>query len=124
MLMTRLAGAGGPAFENAPARDHPVDREGEELRYRSEFGDELYGIPSGIEWTPSLGVLKLNPDPGWLENEATRIEAAAKPAIWVLMSDVVGGESHLLRELERRGARRTHLLDRRDATLVRLVFGD
>jgi 4-amino-4-deoxy-L-arabinose transferase-like glycosyltransferase len=121
-LMARVADPGGPAFENAPARDHPVYREGYELRYQSPAGEELYGISSGIEWTPSLGVLKLNTDVGWVENEADRIESEARPAIWVLMANVVGAEPNLLRELDRRGGLRTHVFNRRDAILMRFVF--
>jgi hypothetical protein len=117
----RLAAAGGPAFENAPSRGEVRAGEGTGLEYASAGGPELYGLPTGIEWTPSLGPLKREPDAGWADTEATRIVAAGTRAMWVLMSHLVGGETALLRALERRGACATYVQALDNAVLLRYV---
>jgi hypothetical protein len=121
-FLERIAGSGGPSFENATGRGHPVAGEGEGLVYESKAGKEIYGVFTGIEWTPLRGVRKRDPDPGWACNEADRIRAAASPAIWVLMSHLVGSENELLQELERRGGRRTYARTRNYGLLLRFEF--
>ena len=74
-VVARLAGSGGPAFENAPSRGLVGPGQGVGLAHRSAAGLELYGLPTGIEWTPSLGPLKRTADPGWAETEADRVTA-------------------------------------------------
>ena len=121
-FVARVAGARGAAFENAPSRDRVNPDEGDALEYRSAAGLELYGLATGIEWTPSLGPLKRNPDPGWTETEARRITSLPGGTAWGLMSHMVGGELELLRELERRGACATYVRELDNALLVRYVL--
>jgi hypothetical protein len=117
-FVARVARASGAAFENAPSRDLSRD-EGAGLVYRAPTGIELYGLATGIEWTPSLGPLKRSPDEGWASHEAGRIAAAGAPTVWILMSRFVGAERELFRELERRGACATYVRHLDNAVLVR-----
>ena len=121
-FLARIAGAGGAAFENAPSRKLVGQGEGDGLEYRTASGLELYGLATGIEWTPSLGPLKRSPDAGWIEGEARRIESLDARAAWVLMSRTVGTEGELRQELERRGADATYAKELDNATLVRYLL--
>ncbi|CAK0743875.1 mannosyltransferase [Gammaproteobacteria bacterium] len=82
----KIASAKGPAYENR------VSRKGSVLPTESEaftrtVGDhlELIGTPTGMEWRPIGGFVRSTPDPGWLENEITRLQKAG-PRVW-LFSD-------------------------------------
>jgi hypothetical protein len=118
-FVARVASAGGAAFENAPSRGRLRRDEGAGLAYRDSTGVELYGLATGIEWTPSLGPLKHTPDEGWARHEAGRLEAAGAPAAWIVMSHFVGAERELYRELEQRGACATYVRRLDNAVLVR-----
>jgi hypothetical protein len=121
-FLARIASAGGPAFENAPSRSHVEQRPGAGLDYRSATGVELYGRPTGIEWTPNLGPLTHEPDPGWAESEAERVTRIEAP-VWVLMSRMLGSERALLSELGGRGACATYVRELDNATLIRYMPG-
>jgi Dolichyl-phosphate-mannose-protein mannosyltransferase len=121
-VVSRLAGSGGAAFENAPSRGRIRPEQGAGLAQRTAAGPELYGIATGIEWTPSLGPLKRTTDAGWTETEADRVTALESGMVWILMSHMVGSEAELLRELERRGACATFLRRLDNATLVRYAL--
>ncbi|HEY9506285.1 MAG TPA: glycosyltransferase family 39 protein [Gemmatimonadales bacterium] len=119
-FLARAASAGGGAFENAPSRS-PVDRRaGSDLEYRTAAGAEIYGLPTGIEWTPNLGPFTGEPDAGWAEREADRITSTGLPA-WVLMSRFRGSERRLLFELHRRGACATYVRELDNAMLIRYL---
>ena len=77
-------------------------------------------MPTGIEWTPNLGPLTLEPDPGWAEREADRIGPTLAP-VWILMSRSLDGERRLLSEVERRGACATYVRELDNAALFRYV---
>jgi hypothetical protein len=119
-FLARIAGAGGAAFENAPSRIRIDDSEGSDLAYRDSSGAEVYGLATGIEWTPNLGPLKYEPDAGWVQREASRVTSLGVPT-WVLMSHMVGSERELLPEIERRGACATYVRDLDNAILVRYL---
>jgi hypothetical protein len=121
-FVARVASAGGAAFENAPSRNRVGRSEGEGLEYRTPAGLELYGLATGIEWTPSLGPVKLSPDAGWVENETQRIESLGAGAVWVLMSRTMSSERELQWELERRGASATYHRELDNAMLVRYLL--
>jgi hypothetical protein len=123
-VIERWASSGGPAFENAPSRGHPVQHEGADLYYDTPSGRELYGVSTGIEWRPIYGVVRRTTDLGWAENEAERIRVVAAPGVWILMSHTVGDEISLLRKLEDAGGRAVYRRSLNDAMLVRYVFGD
>jgi hypothetical protein len=124
-LLNRLASPAGPAFENAPSRGAGIAaREGWELHYTTAAGDEILGLPSGIEAGALVGPLgDVRPDSGWAAHEAERIRAAANPGVWVLMSQQRDIEMSLLRdELGRRGGRPTFLEDPNGTLLARFEF--
>jgi len=119
--LARIARADGPAFENAPSRGRPVQREGTGLVYSTPAGVEVYGVPEGIE-AHIFALNKREPDQGWTENEATRIRDVANPGVWLVLSHVWGSETELLQLLEAWGARATYRDFRRGAGLVRYEF--
>ena len=100
---TRMASVGGPAFENAPPRPHPVVGEGEDLAYQAGRRREIVGISTGDQWRVLVGSRNGRPDDGWAENEARRIAAAAAPGIWLLFSHYRGSENHLFDQIEADG---------------------
>jgi hypothetical protein len=75
------AASGGPSFENAPRRGHPVVDEGSDLVYHVRGRPELLGIATGRQWRwPSY--VTAEADEGWAANEARRIARAADPCAW------------------------------------------
>jgi hypothetical protein len=80
----------------------------------------VYGLPTGIEWTPNLGPFSQEPEPGWAETEADRIGPARGP-VWILMSRTLVDERLLQAEIERRGACATYVRELDNAALIRYV---
>jgi hypothetical protein len=119
--VARIAGSRGAGFENAASRRRRVEREGYELTYRTAGGPELYGISHGLE-AKVFGLTNAMPDPGWAENEASRIRDAANPTAWLIFSHFYGPEGQLLHALEARGGRRTYEDLRNGAALFRYEF--
>jgi hypothetical protein len=104
----RVGRSGGPAFENAPSRGHRVTPdEGDGLVYRGPRGEEIIGIPTGMEYVSGRGLLQRRPDSGWVAREAERIRRAANPGVWVVMTEFLGPEFELLAELRRLGGQVT-----------------
>ena len=103
---TQIAGPGGPAFENAPSRGHPVHCEGDSL-IRSYGGrTEIIGIPAGIQVTEPLRDWWPMPDSGWAANEARRIRAAASSTAWIFAAHYQDRWiDELLREVRASGGR-------------------
>jgi len=124
-LLNRLAAPGGQAFENAPSRGHPVGPdEGNALRNVGPVGEELLGIPSGIESRGLVGPTgDIRPDSGWATREAERIHDVACPGVWILLSQLRDVETeHLLDALQRAGGRRTFFDEPNGAVLTRFEF--
>jgi len=119
-FLSRVASSEGPAFENAPSGAAAEDEAHGGLEYSTAAGVEMYGRPTGVEWTPNLGPLTLVPDPGWAEREADRIWSASGP-VWVLMSRTLDGERRLVSTVERRGACATYVRELDNAALIRYV---
>jgi 4-amino-4-deoxy-L-arabinose transferase-like glycosyltransferase len=119
--LKRIARAGGPAFENAPGRGRTVLREGDELRYTSPEGLEIYGISDGLE-ARVFGLTNALPDSGWAENEARRIREAASSRVWLVLSHFYGPEGQLLDALEASGGQRTFEDLRNGSALLRYEF--
>jgi hypothetical protein len=115
----RIASAGGPAFENAPPRRHPVVQEGEGLSYEYNGRTEVVGVSTGEQWRVIVGSRWRRPDPGWELNEASRILAVANPAVWVVFSHFRGSENGLLDELEHGGLRQTESMTQIGAHVFR-----
>jgi len=102
--MTELVG--GSAFENSPSRGQSVHDEGRELVYPYRGRCELLGIPTGMERRFATRVPRDTPDPGWADNEATRIHGAAQPYIWLFFSHFLNAErTALLDAVNRAGGR-------------------
>ncbi len=74
----------GPNSGNTASRGHPVHEEGFEYRYPWRGATELYGIADGIfnRFTP----VPTSVDPGWAENEVSRIREATTTSAWILTS--------------------------------------
>jgi hypothetical protein len=119
-FLARVASAGGAAFENAPSGSHGDTSTGAGLDYRAAAGLEIYGLATGIEWTPNRGPLTQTPDAGWVEREADRVTILHAPT-WILMSRTLASEQGLLSELERRGACATYVRELDNATLIRYL---
>ena len=119
--LRRIAGAGGPAFENAPSRGRAVRDEGSGLTYHGPLGLEVYGIPGGLEFRV-FGLTNPVPDVGWSENEARRIRQVANPGVWLIFSHFYGPEGILLRALEAMGAQLEYSDFRDGAALVHYAF--
>lgn len=108
-FFNRVGRSGGPAFENAPSRGRQVPPdEGADLVYRSVHGEELFGIPTGMEYLALHGLTRRRPDPGWAEREAQRVQEVAAPGVWVIMAEFLGPEYELFEELSRLGGRVTY----------------
>jgi|GEM_PF-2533603 len=100
----KIASAEGPAYENRPSRGGSVLAKENQLFTRT-VGDhlELIGTPTGMEWRPIGGFVYSIPDPGWLENEITRLQKAGH-RVWLFSNHDL--DQVLLRitdELKRRG---------------------
>jgi Dolichyl-phosphate-mannose-protein mannosyltransferase len=83
----RIAGPDGPGFVNGASRGRRIPGEADSLVYRREGMTELFGTPSGSQARMGTGYTPSVPDPGWAESEALRIRDAARPFVWVVMSD-------------------------------------
>jgi hypothetical protein len=121
--LSALGQAGAPGFENMPSRGHVRAEETEMLHYRSAAGPELLGLPSGMEWREVETYVTQAPDSGWAEVEATRIERAARPSVWVVATTYYAPETSLFVRLEHDATRRTDAVLRGGSALVRYEFG-
>ena len=112
----------GAAFENAPSRGRVTEEEARPVTLPPAAPGELLGLPSGMEWREVQEHLRATPDPGWVEVERKRIEAAANPGVWVIATAFYAAEAELFRTLERDAARRTFARLRGGSALVRYEF--
>ena len=126
-----IAGAGGPAHNNAPSRRRPVSGVEAVMLARPYRGRmEIVGLPTGRQYrttTRSLSqsvrleelAVPSQPDSGWAQVEVQRMAIAARPRLWVFGSHMFGldgAEPGLVAELQRRGV---HLLmERRQGSTV------
>jgi hypothetical protein len=125
-----IAGAGGPAHNNAPSRDRASVAETRWLARRYRGRVEIVGVPTGRQYrtstrvlnptlTPADLALPLKPDTGWAELEVNRMAAAARPRLWVFGSHMFaldGAEPGLVAEMQRRGVRL--VMERRQGSTV------
>ncbi len=89
---TALAGhAGAPGAENA-ARTRAVRAgEGDTLVVNTSSRSELVGLAPGVEYHITGAPSGAGPSPGWAEEEARRLAAAAKPDVWLVASHFFAG---------------------------------
>jgi hypothetical protein len=120
------AGPDGPGFVNAASRGTRAPGEGKELAYRTGSWLELYGTPTGSQGRPLVGHVPSRPDSGWAESEAWRIREAARPSIWILLSDFEHGgideRQILIEAVERSGGQVVYSRSTADAVLYRVQF--
>jgi uncharacterized membrane protein len=109
---------GGPISYNAPSRLRPVHNEGDDYQRWYNRRREIYGMPSGMEETSTR--FPVAPDPGWAENEARRIVAAARPCVWLVAVHYHQRElDELVRALKSRGLTSFPIEQLTGAALVR-----
>jgi hypothetical protein len=96
---------GGPAFENAPSRGRAVMRgEGAALVVR-RVGQELLGLPTGMQLRSKLGIVQTAPDSGWAQNEVWRLERTGHRDVWLFFNYAVDhSQEYLRRQLTVSGA--------------------
>ncbi len=118
-----VAGRDGPAFENAPSRGRRVRNEGGDLIYPYRGRRELIGISTGLQWRSVVRYEQIDPDPGWAENEASRIRQAANPEVWLFFAHATdGADQDLIKAVRAEGGRVVEKLSRRSAAAVRYRF--
>jgi hypothetical protein len=73
-----------------------------------------------------VGYVPPQPDPGWAESEAWRIRVAAKPYIWIVLSDYAHGpldeRAILMRAVQAAGGQVVYTKATADAVLYRVRF--
>jgi hypothetical protein len=89
--VARAAGPDGLGFVNGASRGRRAPSEGANLVYTLAGWNELYGTTTGAQGRVGVGYQPPRPDPGWSENEARRIRAAAEPYVWLVFSDYAHG---------------------------------
>ena len=89
---TALAGrATSPGFENL-SRARPVrPGEGDSLIVRSAVRTELVGLAPGVQYRIAGAPVPAEPSPGWAQEEARRLAAAARPEVWLVASHFQAG---------------------------------
>jgi hypothetical protein len=124
--VARVAGPGGPGFVNGPSRGRRPLGEGADLVYSYRGGNELYGSPTGAQARMGIGYVPPVPDPGWAESEAWRMRTAARPYIWIVISDYAHGpldeREILMKAVSAAGGRVVFTRATADAVLFRVCF--
>lgn len=120
-MLNRVAGPGGPSFENAPSRRSVPAGTGSDLVWPPSGGNKLLGLAAGIEFRAGQDYPATPLDEGWLANESARIQAAA-PGVWVLLRMPHGPEAEPLDAVYRLGARRSLEFSAGGVTLARVEF--
>jgi hypothetical protein len=125
-----IAGAGGPAHNNAPSRGRARVEEARLLARAYHGRLEIVGTPTGRQYrtssrtlnarlSPAAYALPLQPDSGWAELEVKRMSSAAHDRLWVFGSHMFaldGAEGALVAELQRRNVRL--VMERRQGSTV------
>ena len=125
-----IAGAGGPAHNNAPSRGRARPEEARLLARPYHGRLEIVGTPTGRQYrtssrtlnpalSPTDYALPLQPDSGWAALEVNRMSAAAHDRLWVVGSHMFaldGAEGALVAEMQRRSVRL--VMERRQGSTV------
>ncbi len=68
-------------------------------------GQELLGLPTGMQLRSKLGIVKTAPDSGWAENEVWRLLRTEHRDVWLFFNYAVDhSQEYLRRELAASGA--------------------
>jgi hypothetical protein len=89
--VAKAAGPGGLGFVNGASRGTRQLGEGTGLIYSYAGTRELYGTSTGAQGRMGVGYTPPEPDRGWAESEAWRMRRAARPYLWIIMSDYAHG---------------------------------
>src|SRR5579883_389780 len=85
--LAAVAGASGPAFENAQSRPRLLGHDADSLMYVERGRTTVIGIGSGVAYDYYADAPRAAaPDPGWSDAEMRRLRAASHPAGWLLAS--------------------------------------
>ena len=121
-----VAGPAGLGFVNGPTRGPRQLGEGATLAYTSDSRTELFGTSTGAQGRVGVGYSPPRPDPGWAESEAWRIRSAARPYIWIALSDYAHGpldeRTILMKAVRDAGGTIAHTEAAADAVLYRVRF--
>ena len=124
--VAQVAGPRGLGFVNGPSRGRRRLGEGADLAFSSGGKKELLGTSTGAQGRVGVGYTPPEPDPGWAESEAWRIRTAAKPYIWVVMSDYAHGRlderAILMKAVQAAGGEVVYTKATADAVLFRIRF--
>jgi hypothetical protein len=89
--VARVAGPTGPGSVNGASRGPRPLGDGIGLVYSYAGAEELYGTSTGAQGRMGAGYIPPEPDPGWAESEVWRMRTAARPYIWIIISDYAHG---------------------------------
>ena len=118
--LARLAGPGGPAFHNAPARGRPRADEAATLVGHWGARTEIIGLATGMQKRDLAGLARSRPDSGWVEEEVARITASGDHEVWVVLGFAFSHEADdLLAGLEAARWERVYERQAQDASLYR-----
>jgi hypothetical protein len=124
--VAQAAGPEGLGFVNGSSRGLRRPGEGAALVYASGRSRELFGTSSGAQGRVGVGYVPPQPDPGWAESEAWRIRVAAKPYIWIVLSDYAHGRlderAILMKAVQGAGGEVVYTQATADAVLYRVRF--
>ncbi len=123
-----MSGPGGPGFVNGASRGARSAVDIPELTRASGDLKELLGTSTGAQGRVGVGYSPPTPDPGWAESEVSRMRAAAKPFIWIILSDFEHGRLDerqiLLKAVAAAGGQVIFSKTTADAALYRVQFGN
>jgi len=118
--LARLAGPGGPAFHNAPARGRPRADETTTLVGHWGARTEIIGLATGMQKRDLAGLARSRPDSGWVEEEVARIAAGGDHEVWLVLAFAFSREAdELLAGLEAARWERVYERQAQDASLYR-----
>jgi hypothetical protein len=124
--VAEIAGPVGPGFVNGASRGTRQRGDGAGLVYASDGKRELFGTSTGAQGRVGVGYTPPEPDPGWAESEAWRMRTAAKPFVWIILSDYAHGtldeRAILMKAVEATGGEVVDSSAAADAVLYRVRF--
>ena len=122
-FLERVAGPGGPAFQNRDGSAQGMGSEGDGLVLQGEGHETIIGLSPGRQWRHATGFTQTEASPGWAANEVRRIRGAADPYVWLCFLNMGDdSELELLAELGRQGGTHERRYSTFGAELYRVTF--
>ena len=122
-FLSRIGTSQGASFENAPSRKRMVRSEGAGLTRVYKGWTEIYGVPTGMEWSAGHQLSRRIPDLCWADHEVRRIRQAASTGAWLFVTHVVGPELELLGRMDTLGGREAYRKEAAGSGLIRYQIG-